>query len=141
MLPNQSCLHSRFRTPTPIHQNLPNVACLCQFATGDIGQTARTPPPFSQMVMAAWLRRVVFRNKFTVAILFFADHPREFTRTSPPVRLFSCLSIVYCSSVYFLLIVSSSFFCVNCLSIPWKLKPGFINRALVAVIFEASKCL
>ena len=24
---------------------------------------------------------------------------------------------------------------------PWKLKPGFINRALVAVIFEASKCL
>ena len=25
--------------------------------------------------------------------------------------------------------------------IPWKLKPGFINRVLVAVIFEASKCL
>ena len=24
---------------------------------------------------------------------------------------------------------------------PWKLKPGFINRVLVAVIFEASKCL
>ena len=24
---------------------------------------------------------------------------------------------------------------------PWKLKPGFFNRALVAVIFEASKCL
>ena len=25
--------------------------------------------------------------------------------------------------------------------VPWKLKPGFINRVLVAVIFEASKCL
>ena len=24
---------------------------------------------------------------------------------------------------------------------PWKLKPGFINRVLVEVIFEASKCL
>ena len=24
---------------------------------------------------------------------------------------------------------------------PWKLKPGFINRVLVAVIFEASECL
>ena len=24
---------------------------------------------------------------------------------------------------------------------PWKLKPGFINRVLVAVSFEASKCL
>ena len=24
---------------------------------------------------------------------------------------------------------------------PWKLKPGFINRVLVAVILEASKCL
>ena len=24
---------------------------------------------------------------------------------------------------------------------PWKLKPGFINRVLVAVVFEASKCL
>ena len=23
---------------------------------------------------------------------------------------------------------------------PWKLKPGFINRVLVEVIFEASKC-
>ena len=27
------------------------------------------------------------------------------------------------------------------LRVPWKLKPGFINRVLVAVIFEASKCL
>ena len=25
--------------------------------------------------------------------------------------------------------------------LPWKLKLGFINRVLVAVIFEASKCL
>ena len=25
--------------------------------------------------------------------------------------------------------------------VPWKLKPGFINRVLVEVIFEASKCL
>ena len=25
--------------------------------------------------------------------------------------------------------------------LPWKLKPGFVNRVLVAVIFEASKCL
>ena len=24
---------------------------------------------------------------------------------------------------------------------PWKLKPGFINRVLVEVIFEASNCL
>ena len=34
--------------------------------------------------------------------------------------------------------------CVNAMKIrvfPWKLKPGFINRVLVAVIFEASKCL
>ena len=26
-------------------------------------------------------------------------------------------------------------------NLPWKLKPGLINRVLVAVIFEASKCL
>ena len=29
----------------------------------------------------------------------------------------------------------------TCVQTPWKLKPGFINRVLVAVIFEASKCL
>ena len=27
------------------------------------------------------------------------------------------------------------------MNFPWKLKPGFINRVLVAVFFEASKCL
>ena len=48
--------------------------------------------------------------------------------------------IIFCSSVPDL----SSFlkYVISCvLSMPWKLKPGFINRALVAVIFEASKCL
>ena len=29
----------------------------------------------------------------------------------------------------------------KCIKNPWKLKPGFINRVLVALIFEASKCL